>query len=155
MIPRMLRALFWTSTALVAYTHAGYPALLWSLGRLGRDDGPASRGAAREIASGRIEGGSAPAVSLIVAAHDEENVIAARVANALALDYPRERLQIIVASDGSADRTVERARASGADLVLDLPRAGKVNAQDRAVEHARTQTCSPSLMPTAPGHPTR
>jgi hypothetical protein len=135
MIPCMLRALFWTSTALVVYTHAGYPALLWSLGRLARDDWPASRGAAREIDSGRLEGASTPAVSLIVAAHDEENVIAARVANALALDYPSERLQIVVASDGSGDRTVERARAAGADLVLDLPRAGKVNAQDRAVEH--------------------
>ena len=63
-----------------------------------------------------------PRVSLIIPAYDEEEVIAAKVANALALDYPRERLQIIVASDGSADATVERARAAGADLVLDLPR---------------------------------
>ena len=77
-----------------------------------------------------------PRVSLIVAAYDEEEVIAAKVANALALDYPRDRLELIVASDGSADATVERARAAGADLVLDLPRGGKVAAQNAAAERA-------------------
>jgi cellulose synthase/poly-beta-1,6-N-acetylglucosamine synthase-like glycosyltransferase len=71
-----------------------------------------------------------------VAAYDEQDVIAAKVANALALDYPRERLQVIVASDGSADATVERARAAGADLVLDLPRGGKTAAQNAAAEQA-------------------
>ena len=63
-------------------------------------------------------------------------MIAAKVANALALDYPRERLEVIVASDGSADATVERARAAGADLVLDLPRGGKVAALNAAAEQA-------------------
>ena len=80
---------------------------------------------------------SCPRVSLIVAAYDEEEVIAAKVANALALDYPRERLELIVASDGSTDATAERARAAGADLVLDLPRGGKVAAQNAAAERAR------------------
>ena len=59
-------------------------------------------------------------------------MIAAKVANALALDYPRERLEVIVASDGSADATAERARAAGADLVLELPRGGKIAAQNAA-----------------------
>ncbi len=77
-----------------------------------------------------------PAVSLIVAAYDEEEVIGAKVANALALDYPRDRLELIVASDGSSDATVERARAAGADLVLELPRGGKVAAQNAGVERA-------------------
>ncbi len=63
-------------------------------------------------------------------------MIAAKVANALALDYPRERLQIIVASDGSSDATVERARAAGADLVLDLPPGGKVAALNAGAERA-------------------
>ncbi len=79
---------------------------------------------------------SLPALTLVVAAHDEEQVIEAKVANALALDYPRERLQVIVACDGCADETVARARAAGADLVLDLPRGGKIRAQDQAVEQA-------------------
>ncbi len=63
-------------------------------------------------------------------------MIAAKVANALALDYPRERLELIVASDGSTDATAERARAAGADLVLELPRGGKVAAQNAAAERA-------------------
>ena len=63
-------------------------------------------------------------------------MIAAKVANALALDYPRELLEIIVASDGSTDATVERAREAGADLVLELPRGGKVAAQNAAAERA-------------------
>jgi cellulose synthase/poly-beta-1,6-N-acetylglucosamine synthase-like glycosyltransferase len=77
-----------------------------------------------------------PTVSLIVPAYDEGEVIAAKVANALALDYPRQRLQLIVASDGSSDATAERARAAGADLVLELPPGGKVAALNAAAEQA-------------------
>jgi glycosyltransferase involved in cell wall biosynthesis len=71
-----------------------------------------------------------------VAAYDEEAVIARKVENVLALDYPRERLELLVASDGSADRTAEVAREAGADVVLELPRGGKIRAQDAAVERA-------------------
>jgi len=126
----VLRTLFWSASLLIVYAHAGYPGLLWLLVRAGIG----WRGAA---GSGQAAFGSLPVVSLIVAAHDEEDFIADRVANARALDYPPERLELIVASDGSTDRTVERARSAGADLVLDLPRGGKVVAQDRAVDRAR------------------
>ena len=64
-------------------------------------------------------------------------MIERRVRNALESDYPRERLEVIVTSDGSEDRTVELARATGADRVLDLSRRGKVEAQNAAVEVAR------------------
>jgi cellulose synthase/poly-beta-1,6-N-acetylglucosamine synthase-like glycosyltransferase len=118
---------FWLALGAIAYTHVGYPLLLRVLVALRRSTaGPAA--AARE---------HTPVVSLIVAAYDEEDSIAAKVANALALDYPRDRLEIVVASDGSADATVERAREAGADLVLDLPRGGKVAAQNAAAERAR------------------
>ena len=70
-------------------------------------------------------------MSLIIAAHDEAEVIAAKVANALALDYPRELLEVIVADDASADRTAALAREAGADLVLELGRGGKLLAQER------------------------
>ena len=73
---------------------------------------------------------------MIVAAYAEEEVIAARVANLRALDYPAERLEVIVACDGSPDATAERARAAGADVVLELPRGGKIRAQDAGVERA-------------------
>jgi cellulose synthase/poly-beta-1,6-N-acetylglucosamine synthase-like glycosyltransferase len=116
--------LFWLCVALIVYTHLGYPLVLWALTRHPRTRelmGPAS---------------GMPAVSLVIAAYDEEDVIADKVANALALDYPREGLQVIVASDGSADATVARAEAAGADLVLDLPRGGKIAAQNAAAERA-------------------
>ena len=121
----MLEILFWASAALIAYTHVGYPLLLWlaARGRRAPDRDP-------------LPDAELPRVSLIVAAYDEEDVIEEKVRNALALDYPRERLELIVASDGSKDRTVELARAAGADLVLDLPSGGKVRAQDQAVERA-------------------
>jgi glycosyltransferase involved in cell wall biosynthesis len=72
-----------------------------------------------------------------VAAHDEQEVIAAKVRNALALDYPRAQLEVIVACDGCSDATAALARDAGADLVLELPRGGKIRAQDAAVERAR------------------
>ncbi len=64
-------------------------------------------------------------------------MIAAKVTNALALDYPRELLEVIVACDGCGDETAARARGAGADLVLELPRGGKIRAQDAAVAQAR------------------
>jgi cellulose synthase/poly-beta-1,6-N-acetylglucosamine synthase-like glycosyltransferase len=121
----VLEVLFWLSAGLILYTHLGYPFVLWVLTALARSRrGPAP-------------GGEPPSVSLIVAAHNEEAVIERRVENALALDYPRERLEVIVASDGSDDRTVEAAERAGADLVLDVGRGGKVRAQNAAVERAR------------------
>jgi glycosyltransferase involved in cell wall biosynthesis len=74
---------------------------------------------------------------VIVPAYAEEEVIAARIANLLELDYPRERLELIVACDGSPDHTAQQARQAGADLVLELPRGGKIRAQDAGVERAR------------------
>src|SRR6476646_4897836 len=123
----MLAFLFWLSAALIVYTHLGYPLLLRVLLAL-RSSPPPTPAAPPE--------GDLPLVSLIVAAYDEEEVIEAKVANALALDYPRERLELIVASDGSSDATAERARAAGADLVLELPRGGKLAAQNAAAERA-------------------
>lgn len=126
----MLAAIFWASAALIVYTHLGYPLLLWLLVCLRRGS---SAGRDRV---GPPAAAEPPAVSLIVAAYDEEDVIVDKVANALALDYPRDRLELIVASDGSADTTAERARAAGADLVLELPRGGKLATQNAAVERA-------------------
>jgi cellulose synthase/poly-beta-1,6-N-acetylglucosamine synthase-like glycosyltransferase len=119
----LIKGLFWASAAAIVYTHAGYPLVLRAVARRRPEHPPPPPG-------------ELPRVSLIVAAYDEEAVIEDKVRNALALDYPRERLELIVASDGSTDRTVELAEAAGADLVLDLPNGGKVRAQDQAVERA-------------------
>jgi glycosyltransferase involved in cell wall biosynthesis len=121
-----LELLFWVSAVLLLYTQLGYPLLLAALARArgpGSFDWP--------------DGRPLPSVSVIVAAYAEEPVIGERVANLLELAFPREQLEIIVACDGSPDGTAERARDAGADLVLELPRGGKVLAQDAAVERAR------------------
>jgi cellulose synthase/poly-beta-1,6-N-acetylglucosamine synthase-like glycosyltransferase len=118
---------FWGSAGLLAFTHAGYPVLLAGLDRLHPRPLPATIPPADA---------DLPSVTVIVAAYAEENGIARRVQNLRALDYPADRLQVIVASDGSTDATVQRARAAGADLVLDLPRQGKVRTQDAAVDRS-------------------
>ncbi len=117
--------LFWLCVALLVYAQVGYPLVLAALARLrrARTDAPAPA--------------QPPSVSLIVAAYNEEAVIARKVADARALDYPRELLEIVVASDGSSDATVQRASGAGADLVLDLERGGKIRAQDAAVARSR------------------
>ena len=68
-----------------------------------------------------------PRVSLIVVAHNEEDAIGAKIESILALDYPRDRFEVLVASDGSTDRTEEIVRAHAQDGIrlLALPRMGK------------------------------
>jgi cellulose synthase/poly-beta-1,6-N-acetylglucosamine synthase-like glycosyltransferase len=123
-----LAIVFWVCVGLIVYAHAGYPLLLALLASL--------RGRRRPRPPGGAEG-RLPAVSVIVAAYAEEEVIADRVANIRALDYPAEALELIIACDGSPDGTASKARAAGADLVLELPRGGKIRAQDAAVERAQ------------------
>lgn len=117
---------FWASVAGLVHTHVTYPLSLAVLARLRGRAGAASPPSAQ-----------LPSVSLVIAAHNESEVIARRVENALASDYPRELLEIIVTSDGSTDDTVALATAAGADSVLDLSRRGKVEAQNEAVAQAR------------------
>jgi glycosyltransferase involved in cell wall biosynthesis len=139
-----LEIVFWLCAALIVWTQLGYALALAALARVRSSAHGASQrdpegwrpGRAGADHRSQTPDGSLPRVSLIVAAHDEHDVIAAKLANALALDYPRELLQLIVACDGCTDATAERARAAGADLVLELPRGGKIRAQDSAVERA-------------------
>ena len=87
---------FWVALSLLVYVYVGYPLLAWlraSCRRAAHDAGP-----------------SEPTVTVIVVAHNEAQRIGSRLENLLALDYPREKLEIVLASDGSTDGTVERAR---------------------------------------------
>jgi cellulose synthase/poly-beta-1,6-N-acetylglucosamine synthase-like glycosyltransferase len=120
-----LEIVFWAAIGLIVYAHLGYPLLLWGLAVAFGED-PKSREAKGEV----------PRVTLVIPAYDEEAVIERKIANARALDYPADRLEIVVASDGSSDRTAELARAAGADRVLELPRGGKVAALNQAVREA-------------------
>ncbi len=117
----MRRLVPWLPHALLVYAQAGYPVLLLAWARLA---------GAREP---EHPPGDPAQASLVVAAHDEEAVIAAKVANARAAGP----LEVVVCCDGCTDATAQRARDAGADLVLDLPRGGKVAAQDAGVARAR------------------
>ncbi len=119
---KLARTLFWASSAAIVHTHAGYPLSLWLLSkaRRRRDPSTAHR--------------PPPTVSLIIAARNEAAVIGQKIANARALDPPPD--EIIVSSNDSSDGTAAAARDAGADLVLELGQAGKVRAQDAAVERA-------------------
>jgi cellulose synthase/poly-beta-1,6-N-acetylglucosamine synthase-like glycosyltransferase len=120
-----LEIVFWAAAGLIVYAHLGYPLLLGGLVALfGRRNEPPA------------PAGELPRVSLIIPAHDEEAVIERKLANARALHYPSDRVEVVVASDGSVDRTVELAGWAGADLILELPRGGKVAALNRAVRDA-------------------
>ena len=125
----VIAIVFWGSVGLILYAHAGYPLLLGLLASL--------RGRTPRARTRAFPDDELPIVSVIVAAYAEQDVIADRVANVRALEYPPERLEMIVACDGSPDGTAGRARDAGADLVLELPRGGKIRAQDAAVERAR------------------
>jgi glycosyltransferase involved in cell wall biosynthesis len=121
-----LAIVFWTCVALLIYAQVGYAILLVVLARFARRD-----------AGNDADPSGLPLVSVIVPAYAEEDVISGRIANLRSLDYPRERLELIVACDGSPDATAQRARGAGADLVLELPREGKIRAQDAGVAAAR------------------
>ncbi|HET6864822.1 MAG TPA: glycosyltransferase [Solirubrobacteraceae bacterium] len=128
----LVAIVFWASVGLILYAHVGYPVLLGLLAWL-RDRTPRTRARVRTRMPPDDE---LPRVSVIVAAYAEQDVIAERVANIRALDYPDQLVELIVACDGSPDETADRARAAGADVVLELPRGGKIRAQDAAVERA-------------------
>jgi cellulose synthase/poly-beta-1,6-N-acetylglucosamine synthase-like glycosyltransferase len=117
---------FWISVGLVLYAHAGYFLLLWVVDRVRP---------ARPVP----DTGELPSVSVIVAAYAEGEVIERRLENLRALDYPRELVEVIVACDGSPDDTPQRARDAGADVVLELPRGGKIRAQDAAVKRSQRE----------------
>ena len=112
------KVLFWGSLGALAWTHAGYPVAAAALARVRK----------RPVRQAEVE----PTVSVIVAAYDEESVIERRIENLRALDYPAEKLEIVVSSDASTDRTEELAAAAGARVVRN-PRGGKVAAQNNAV----------------------
>ncbi|HEY3175147.1 MAG TPA: glycosyltransferase family 2 protein [Candidatus Polarisedimenticolia bacterium] len=124
-----MKILFWTAAALIAYAYAGYPVLLWMLARIG----------ARRY---RQDDAHEPTVSLLVPAYNEERMIAAKLENALSLDYPAGKLEILVASesDDGTDEAVERFTRREGPRVRLLPsrvRRGKVANLHRAVPEAR------------------
>jgi biofilm PGA synthesis N-glycosyltransferase PgaC len=121
----MLRLLFWFSTTAILYTYLGYPLMMWLLARCCRS---------------RVHRAAiTPNVSVVIACHNEARKIEARLRNLLACDYPPDRLEIIVVSDGSTDQTAEVARRFAADRVRTVAyerQMGKAAALNVGVERA-------------------
>ena len=126
----LLKGLFWGSLGALAWTHVAYPAAAEL----------AARVRTRRV---RKDAAAEPSVTVIIPAYNEETVIERRLENLLELDYPPEKLEIVVASDASSDRTNEIVAAVAAReprvRLLECPRGGKVAAQDRAVRQATSR----------------
>lgn len=86
---------FWLTAAVYGWALVGYPALMTLVGKIARPR--------------REDQAELPTVTMIIPAYNEESVIRAKISNALEVDYPKDRLEILVASDGSSDRTVSIA----------------------------------------------
>lgn len=116
---------FWTCVALVAFTYAGYPLCILAAARLWPR--PLERTDAQ------------PRVSVLMAVHDGEAMVQAKLRNLLALDYPHDRLEVVVACDGCSDRTAQLCRELGEPRVRVLEfavRRGKASCLNDAVAAA-------------------
>lgn len=115
---------FWFCLAVCVYIYFGYPALLWVV----------SRFRSRPVAEADVT----PTVTFIIPAYNEERNIAAKIENTLSLDYPGEKLQVLVVSNGSVDRTDEIVRGytdPRVQLVV-MPQPGKMEALNEGVRRA-------------------
>ena len=108
-----MELLFWICALLVAYPYAIYPVVLVAINRLG----------ARRVHTADVS--YEPTLTVIMPVHNEARRIGAKVANLLALDYPREKVQILVIGDGCTDDTLERAQVAGQGIVTVIPLAGR------------------------------
>ena len=121
---------FWACLALIVYAYAGYPLMIWGLSR--RFGRPAEVPDLGEV--------DLPPVSLLIAAYNEEAEIEDRLRNALAMDYPRERFEVVVGSDGSTDATariVRRYADRGVRLLDYEQRRGKASVLNAAFPELR------------------
>lgn len=130
----LLKTLFWGSVIALGYTYVGYPLLLGALAKV------------RPRPWARAE--LTPSLAIVIAAWNEAGVIEAKLQNAIGLDYPKDRLHIVVASDGSSDDTVAIARRfeSQGVMVLDLPRGGKTSTLNRAMEILTAKGLQPEVL---------
>ena len=128
----LLQWMFWSSTALVAYVYAVYPLLIWLCSQLCGNELPPPAQLDDHL----------PSLTVLIAAHNEQEVIAERIENALGLDYPRGRLDVVIVSDGSTDRTADIVRSyahRGVRLLELQPNRGKAAAINTAFDHLSSE----------------
>ncbi|HDK27933.1 MAG TPA: glycosyltransferase [Candidatus Atribacteria bacterium] len=134
MITELSKILFWLCLLIVIYTWFFYPALLYLFSRFLNNSNKNKTQSYNEDEK--------PIVSIIVAAFNEEKVIGRRIENLLLQDYPKDKLEIVVASDGSTDRTVEIARQYekfGVKVLDFKENRGKASVHNDAVDVAKGQ----------------
>lgn len=125
MTPITEQLFFWACAGVLSYVYVGYPLLVYLISVL----------FPRSIAQGEIE----PKVTVLITAFNEEDSIREKIENTLEIDYPTDKLEILVASDGSTDRTdsiVEEFVTRGVKLFRQEGRVGKTATQNSAVEYA-------------------
>ncbi len=134
-----MKLLFWISAGLVLYTYAGYPLLLAAAASLRQAWEDLRFAVRRRDRRRRPAGQSWPSVSLVLSAYNEEAAMVEKMRNLAALDYPPERLEILVGCDGCTDRTAELARAANLSntRIFDFSeRSGKPEVLNRLVREA-------------------
>ena len=117
--------LFWVSLFAVFYTYVAYPALLWVWGRGRRPR--------------QYEPMDLPVISIMISAYNEEQYIERKIQNALSVDYPKEKMRVVVISDGSSDKTLEIANNFNDDrlkVIEVVDRKGKPNALNQGLRYA-------------------
>jgi biofilm PGA synthesis N-glycosyltransferase PgaC len=122
----LIALLFWGSVGGIFYTYFGYPVLIFLLAKI--------------IHKPEAHHAYEPSVTLLIAAYNEETVIEEKIKNSLAIDYPNDLLQILVVTDGSADKTPEIAKRYtpyGIEILHEPKRRGKMAAINRALPNAR------------------
>ena len=118
-----MKYVFWISVGTIAYTYFGYPLVLWFLAKL----------RARPVRKGQVE----PTISILIAAHNEAENLAVKLQNLKEIDYPEEKLEVIVSSDGSIDGTEDILKASPLiRATISDCQQGKAAALNRAIELA-------------------
>lgn len=124
-----MKLVFWGSIGLIVYAYIGYPVLVYVLSRLRK-----AAGAPCPVPA------ELPTVTVIIPAHNEENWIGRKIQNTLALNYPFDRLEVIVASDGCTDKTVDIAGGyadRGVKVDHQAERCGKMATLSRVVPRAQ------------------
>ena len=126
----MWEIIFWLSIAMIIYPYFGYPVLLYFFGRFKSRTSPAATDS------------NVPSMCLLISAFNEEKIIRKKIENSLGLDYPRDKLRILIASDGSTDDTVAIAGEytdRGVELFHREQRSGKSAVINEAINITNEQ----------------
>ena len=118
-----MEILFWISTLTLVFVYAGYGMILWIANKFNS-----------KVNTTKLQDNELPAVAILIAAYNEEEILDEKLKNTFNLDYPKELLKVYIVSDGSTDRTNEIAgNYNSVSLLTQIARKGKTAAINRAM----------------------